>query len=299
MGPLGEAFAAEAEVVEGEWSALGQQEAEVGGVAAAGDVVAEDELVDFVGVAANVGWHDVDAAADGEDGVEVFDGGIEGDGGVATDAALGGEAEEMDDGVDEVEQGAVGDGDAFGGAGGAGGVDGVGDGGGGRERGMGGGGEIALHALSDVLLAGFGPVGIEGHVGCSDAHDGEGLDEEVGALAAVDDDVVAGTDALLGEALGMGKGALAQFAVGEGGGAVGHGEGLGGALGLLEEEADEGLGGVVGEVFALAQTEECLFFGRGEDGELGQGAVGVGHDAFGAGDDGLGDGVEALGGEEG
>ena len=103
-----------------------------------------------------------------------------------------------------------------------------------------------------MLLAGFGPFGIEGHIGCSDAHDGEGFDEEGGALPCVDDHTVACLHSLLEEVKGVGGGALVQFLVGEGGGAVGHGEGLGGALCLLEEEADDGLGGVVVELFSLA-----------------------------------------------
>ena len=77
-------------------------------------MVVDDEAIDFGQVFADVGGHDVEAAADGEDGVEVLERGVEAEGSVAEYAVVGGELLFLHNEMDEVELRAVRNHHAFG-----------------------------------------------------------------------------------------------------------------------------------------------------------------------------------------
>ena len=117
---------------EGEWrvgEAGGEQRAELGG-GAVEDVDAElaEEGEESLGIGAEVVGDEAEGAA-AQELEPLFDGGVEGEGGVEGDAQGGGliGVDGVVESVEEIEGGAVLDHDALGEAGGAGGIDDVGE----------------------------------------------------------------------------------------------------------------------------------------------------------------------------
>ena len=104
LGRGGHLLTAQDDIVNIQWLSAAEQLSELGGVASSCDGVVLQILAQQSDFHAGRLWYDVHRSADGQHGVEVLHGGIEGEIAVAGDAAPGRQAQLLADAVQVVHQ---------------------------------------------------------------------------------------------------------------------------------------------------------------------------------------------------
>ena len=92
------ALTSQRHIPEGQWAALYEQFAQRGGVAAARNAVAGDEIANALDVSAYLRRHDMQATSDGQHGIEILYMSIEREGTMQRDAVCGRKPEDIGDG---------------------------------------------------------------------------------------------------------------------------------------------------------------------------------------------------------